>query len=86
MLRQDTETISGKTGGGFYGEWQGMAMRDYAKERRNYANSRAAGAALKGLLKQVSRNGQVTATLVLPLAGDVVELRTFIGCTLRHFF
>lgn len=63
-----------------------MAMRDYAKQRRNYANSRAAGAALEGLLKQVSRNGQVAATLVLPLTGDVVELGTFIGCTLCHFF
>lgn len=85
MQRQNTETISGKTGGGFYGEWQGMAMHDYAKQSR-FVSSRAAGAALKGLLKQVSRNGQVTATLILPLAGDMVELRTFIGCTLRHLF
>ncbi len=63
-----------------------MAMRDYANPRRNYANSRAAGAALKRLLKQVSGDGQVTATLVLPLTGHMIELRTFIRRTLRHFF
>lgn len=78
--------MSGKTGGRFYGVWQGMAMRDYANQRRNYANSRAADAALKGLLKQVRGDGQVAATLVLPLTGDVVELRPSVGRTLRHFF
>lgn len=60
-------------------------MRDYAKLRRDYANSWAACAALTCLFEQIGGHGQVTPALVLPLACDVVELRTFASRTFGGF-